>query len=289
MPFLFNFGQFLCAALIVVFLTVCPVAAEMRVFELQHRPASELAENVTELLGEQARVAAHRNTLVVRASPEVIADVETLVATFDKPLSMLRISVEQGHEVQSGRGALSASGAVRKGPVAIGTFSRPGPEDGAVFTSTGDAHVELRGQSFEQSQSRHARQFISVVDGGSASISVGRAVPFTSQLRYYSRRHPHYVESVSYQRVDTGFRVIPQLNGNDVDVEIAPYMAFLDQDDPLQIIFHDAATKVRIPAGAWYDLSQYLETHDDLSREILSVGADNMSQSGSIRIRIDPQ
>lgn len=268
---------------------VAPALAEMRIFELQHRPASDLAETVRPLLSEQAKLAVHRNTLVVRGTTEELAEVASLVAAFDKPLAMLRISVEQGYQSQAAGRGLSASGSVSSGPVTVGVFNRGGRDNASIHTGRGDLDVVVRGSVAGRNQSRRASQFISVLDGSPATISVGRAVPFTSQLRYFSRRHPRYLESVSYQRVDTGFHVTPYLLGDAVDAEIQPYMAFVEQDKPLQIVFHELTTKVRIPVGSWYDLSRHMETQDDLSREILSVGSETGAESGEIRIRIDPQ
>lgn len=202
---------------------------------------------------------------------------------------MLRITVEQGVDRLSSGSDLSASGVVRKGPVSIGVNSRPVPDETSIFITNRDAQVVLSGQADNRKEVRQASQFVTVLDGSSASLSVGRAVPFTSQLRYYSHKHPHFVESVSYQRVDTGFHVTPQLLGDVVEVEIAPFMSFLDQDKPQQIVFHELSTRSRIPVGAWYDLSQQMATHDNLSREVLASGTGANAESRSIRIRIDRQ
>ncbi len=56
-------------------------SAEMRIFELQHQSGGELAEMVRTLVGREAKVAAHRNTLVVNASPAELDDVARLVAS----------------------------------------------------------------------------------------------------------------------------------------------------------------------------------------------------------------
>ena len=283
------FKSVLALALLAALLFAIPAAAEMRIFTLQHRPADEIAETVWALLGEQAKVAVHRNTLIVRATEAEIAEVETLVAAFDQPLTMLRITIEQGARKNSAGKEISASGSAGKGSVRVDIPGRPKHEDSTVFMSTGEAEIQLHGQSRSRSETRHASQVIAVLDGATASINVGRAVPFTSQLRYYARRHPHYVETISYQRVDTGFVVTPYLHGDVVEAEVSPFMAYLDRDKPSQIVFHEVTSRIRIPVGAWYDLSQHMQTHDDLSRVILSAGSESNDDYASVRIRIDPQ
>lgn len=261
--------------------------ADMRIFDLQHRPAEVLADTVRNLVGDEAKIAVHRNTLVVRSTPAVINEVARLVAEYDKPMRMLRITVEQGMGREDRRQRASASGRLETGSATIGVPSRPRVGDASIFISTGDVNARLQGNDVSHYENRKASQFVSVLDGSPAIIRVGRSVPFTSQLRYYSRRHPRFVESIEYQRVDTGFEVLPEVFGGNVRLKINPFMAFLDQDSPNQIVFQEMASTVSIPLGAWYDLSDHMSTQNDLSREILGVGKQSVQDSNRVRIRVD--
>ena len=86
------------------------VSAEMRLFELQHRPVAELAEIVRSLLGDEARIAAYRNTLVVNASPDALDEVARLIASYDRSKQMLRVIIDQGKAFSGQERAVSASG-----------------------------------------------------------------------------------------------------------------------------------------------------------------------------------
>lgn len=269
------------------FLFEAPAFADMRIFELQHHPAAKIAETVRALIGEDARIAVHRNTLAVRSTPEVINEVAALIAYYDKPLSMLRITVEQGRdtEIYTQRG--SASGQLQAGSVNVGIPSAPTLGDTSIFVTSGNAQVRMSGTGVVHDERRQVSQFVSVLDGSPALILIGRAIPFTSQLRYYSRQHPHFVESIEYQRVDTGFEVLPEVVGDQVRLQINPFMSFLDKTSPNQIVYQEMTSVLNIPLGSWSDLSAHLGKEGGLNLEILGAGTGAGSDSSHVRIRID--
>lgn len=268
------------------------VSADMRIFELQHRPVGELAEIVRTLLSEEAKVAAYQNTLVVNASPAELQEVARLVATYDRAKQMLRVTIEQGKSSLDAKSDIGVSGKIQDGDTRI-VLGRSGERltgsDSLIKINSSNNHLNIRASDNSYRESRQVSQFVSVLEGEPALISVGRAVPFTSQMLSYCRRHPEFIETISYQNVDTGFEILPVMYNDMVDLEIRPFMAFLDSRNPQQIVFHELSTKVRIPAGAWYELGGHMQTQDSLSREILGAGKGNAENDSSIRVRVEPQ
>lgn len=264
--------------------------AEMRIFTLEHKPAAEIAEVVRALVSDGAKVATHRNTLVVNTSPAELEEIARLVAEYDQPVRMLRVTVEQSLRETSRSHDLGASGRISSGSVVIGAGQpRRQPGNGSIIIQNDQGRVRLQGQDRSVTESRSAQQFMVVMEGSPAVIRVGQRVPFTSELYFYSRRHPHFVEVVEYQNVDTGFEVLPVVQGDRVELEISPFMAFLDRDNPNRIVFHDLVTRVRVPLGAWYDLGGQVSTSDGLSREILRTGVQSGQEENSLRVRVDPE
>ena len=103
--------------------------AEMRIFELQHRSAAELAEMVRELVGEGAKVATHNNKLLVNASAAELAEIAELVASYDRIQPMLRVTVNQGNRLDDHNREVSTSGRLQGGSVVVG-LNEPGRGDG---------------------------------------------------------------------------------------------------------------------------------------------------------------
>jgi type II secretory pathway component GspD/PulD (secretin) len=262
--------------------------AEMRIFELQHRSAEEAAEMVRSLLDDDAKIAAHKNTLVVNASPDELAEVAKLVTSYDHAQRMLRVTVEQGNSLNDQNREINASGHVQDGSVVV-DVGRTQSENSNVRFSRNNSQIAVHAQDRSRLESRQASQFMVVMEGYTARISVGHSVPFTSQMLYYWRRHPRFIETIAYQHVDTGFEVLPEVIGNMVQLEIRPFMAFLDSQNPDQIVFQELSTQVRIPLGTWYELSASANLQDGLSKEILGGGSYATGSTNSIRLRVDPE
>ncbi|MDH3808740.1 MAG: hypothetical protein OES29_08940 [Desulfuromonadales bacterium] len=267
-------------------------SAEMRLFELQHRPVGELAEMVRSLLGEEARVATDRNTLVVNASPSALDEVARLVDSYDRSKQMLRVTIEQGKTLSGHERGVSTSGRLQNDDsrIVIGSSGKKSPEGGStIIVDSGQNRLKLRGTDSRYRESRQVSQFVSVLEGEPALVSVGRAVPFTSQMLTYWRQHPGFIATTSYENVDTGFEVLPTLYNGMVEIEVRPFMASLDRDNPQQIVFHELATKVNVPVGAWYELGGHMQAQDDLSREILGAGRGSMQNGSSVRVKVETE
>ncbi len=269
-----------------------PALAEMRIFELQHRPVAELAEMVRSLLGEEVKVAAYRNSLAVNATPAVLDEVARLVASYDRARQMLRITIEQGMTSLARERGGSVSGRLQDdGSRVVFGSSGPSSQDNnsSVFIGSGRNQLKIRGRDNSERDSRQFSQFISVLEGEPALILVGRAVPFTSQLLSYCRRHPEFIATTSYEQVDTGFEVLPEVYQNTVELDVRPFMAFLDPHNPQQIIFHELGTKISIPFDTWYELGGHGQLQDGLSREILAGGKGSAETASSVRIKVESQ
>jgi len=268
------------------------VSAEMQIFELQHRPVGELAEIVRDLLGEEARVAAYRNTLVVNGSPSALDEVARLVASYDRSRQMLRVTIDQGKTFSGYERGGNASGRLKfeDSRIVLGHSGDKSPQGGStIIVDSGQSRLKVRGTDSRYRESRQVSQFVSVLEGEPALVSVGRAVPFTSQMLTYCRQHPDFIATTSYENVDTGFEVLPTLHNGMVEMEVRPFMAFLDRDNPQQIVFHELGTKVNVPVGAWYELGGHVQAQDGLSREILGAGRGAAQNGSSVRVKVETQ
>jgi hypothetical protein len=203
---------------------------------------------------------------------------------------MLRVTIEQGKTFSENERAVSSSGRLQNedSRIVFGPSGKKSSDDGStIIVDSGQNRLKLRGTDSLYRESRQVSQFVSVLEGERALVSVGRAVPFTSQMLTYCRQHPGFVATTSYEKVDTGFEVLPRLNNGKVEMEVRPFMAFLDRDNPQQIVFHELGTKVNIPVGTWYDLGGSVQAQDGLSREILGAGRGGAQNGSSVRVKVE--
>ncbi len=78
-------------------------APENRVFELEHRRADDVIAQLRDLYGNEPRLSANGQSLVVRAEPEQLAEIERLVWQIDQPLRQVQISLRQRNMASGSR------------------------------------------------------------------------------------------------------------------------------------------------------------------------------------------
>lgn len=284
------------SALMIVCVALASTAfAETRIFDLQHRRAADVAEAVRTVLGDNVKVTAIDRSLVVNASAAELSGAAELISRLDRPARMLRVYVAQ--DQRDSRHASSAGGSVHvsTGNAAVIVGGRPTahpPAPGGATVILGGDHGTIvgSGQSGSRVETRRSEQFLATLEGSPARISVGRRIPFTERWLELARRHARLVESTRYESVDTGFEVIPEfLTGDQVELTIHPFMAFVDPHRDREIRFSDLTTRVRIPLGEWFDLGGAMSGEDEVSREILATGSQGRGEDGRVRIRVELQ
>jgi hypothetical protein len=206
---------FLMVAL-VPFLTILGVtrcSAETLVYPMRYRTAAEAVPMVQVLfsLGGRAVSDARTNALLVVDDEETIERVREFLAGFDKQGKMVRIRV--GFD-ESGAG-------VRAGVEGSARASREDWSAGAGKPVTKDG-VDVRLQDRIRMQQRSSEFFVTTVSGSAAYIMVGQDILYTQRWVDLTRRYGGIMESVTIQRIETGFEVMPVILKDHVDVEITP-------------------------------------------------------------------
>lgn len=245
------------------------VLAEVKVIELRHRPASELAGAVAPLLSGEGSVSAYGGKLILKGSARELAEIEGVVRQLDLPRRTLRLTVRQSSsELNSGQQR------------ALGGRMQAGDESGVEFSGS---HQRTLGTG-----SRSSDQFLLLLDGEEGYIIVGQEVPFTSELAVLAGRHLAMAQRVDFRQVATGFRVRPQLLGESVQLEVTPQMSNLESRDPAgELTFSSLSSKVVFPLGQWFNLAGHLEGQDELSRALLSRQLGAGEARHQVYIRVD--
>ncbi|MHB1397299.1 MAG: secretin N-terminal domain-containing protein [Trichloromonadaceae bacterium] len=246
-----------------------PAYAEVKVIELRHRPASEMAATLEPLLGRESSVSAYGGKLILKGSAKELAELEQLVRKLDIQRSTLRLSVRQNAGNLSSGQQDALGGRIQTGP---------------------GAETELAAR-FERNLGTGAQtseQFLLVLDGEEGYIAVGREVPYTSELAVLAGRHLAVAQRTEFRQVSTGFRVRPQLLAEAVQLELTPHMASLDrQQQGGELTFSTLTSKVVIPLGQWFNLAGHLESRDELSRAILARNLGSGQAHSQVHIKVD--
>jgi len=251
-------------------------ALEFKIIPLQHRFAEDILPSIQPLVSGNGTISAMQNNLIIRTSPENMAEIERIISTLDVARQNLRIAIKRQAAINTEASNASISARKRIGNVEVSTSNHPAHDKNS-------AHIALENRQIHTQNS--SDQFINVTDGESAFISVGQSVPFTQEWITLTRRYIHMQRTTEFTDVTTGFSVRPRSIGEQVEVKISPRIAQLNQNG--YIDFEQLTTTVRVNRGEWLDLSSLMTQKDEVSRAILSWKSSRNSQNNQLSIRVD--
>ena len=247
---------------------------EFKIITLQHRFADDLLTIISPMVGPDGTATGMRNQLILRTSPERMREIEATVQQLDAARANRRITVNTNNNRQTQLDRAEASGKVKVGKVTIGNDRRARP-------NTGNIDIVSR-----TSNTRHnSSQFLNVIDGERAFIRVGQIVPFTQEWVTITRRYMQIDRTTDWHDVSTGFAVRPRTIGNQVELEITPRIAQLNNQG--YIDFEALSTTLRVSLGEWVDIAGTMQNHDDVSRKILGFQNTSSQQNSGLTIKVD--
>lgn len=271
-----HFRASLCFLFAMLFSVTAMAATEFKIITLQHRFADDLLPIIQPLAGEDGVVTGMQNQLIIRTSPENMAEIEQVIASMDVARSNLKITVNRQNNLDSTQHGVDVSGRKRIGNAAISTNRYPRQARDGV-------QIDIQNNSSTTKQNN--QQFINVVDGEFAFIQVGQSVPFTQEWRTFTHRYTHIQRTTEFIEVSTGFAVRPRSIGGQIELDITPRIAQLNQQGFID--FEALRTVVRVNKGEWFDLGGAMQRNDEVSRAILSFKNKAQTQNNVLNIRVD--
>jgi len=241
--------------------------AEVRSIALEHARASELVPVLEKLFGDEVRIAVSGNTVVLRGVAADLADALKVIEKFDVEREVLRVSVRQSSRAIDSGVHYGDDGL---GPVGNGALKRLGTSSETV------------------------NQFVRVLDGGKAMITVGREVPYTAEMAVWVEKYGGrgMARRIDFQSVETGFFVSPNLYGDQVLLEVTPYLSEFAGDaaessGARPVLFQEAMTRVPLPLGRWVDLAGHFYGGSDIGGDFVRFSTGQQTGQRTIQVRVD--
>lgn len=264
-----------------ILLLICSSAfaeTEFKIFSLQHRFASDFLPIVEPMVGADGTANAIDSQLIIRAQPARMREIEALVANMDIARVNRKITVSTSNNMQSQRERVEAKGATKVGKV---TISNDRKAQNSNKPSSDRVDIENSSSNTQQS----SNQFINVLDGERAFIRIGQLVPFTQEWVTITRRYIQVDKFTDWREVTTGFAVRPRTIGNEVELEITPRIARLNNQG--YIDFEELTTVIRTSLGAWVDIGGTMQQNDEVSRKILGFQNNSSQQNSALSVKVD--
>ena len=252
------------------------LAVEVAVIKVNYRSATDILPLLQDLLSPSGKVSVdtRTNSLIVFDSKESLAKIEAFVSSIDRPAEQVKVRFRFQESGVSTSRDVGASGTVNRErwSVTTGGDTRPG--------------VHVRAQDTQVNRRGNTESFISVMSGSSAYLWVGKDIPYTEPWIYLTRRYAHVVETVNFQRVETGFEVRPVVAGNNVQLEIVPRISSFDRQEQV-VRLTEAATTLAVPKGQWLTIGGTSEQSNEVFRDILSYGSSSTNSSLSLSLMVE--
>jgi type II secretory pathway component GspD/PulD (secretin) len=254
-----------------------PCAAENLVYPMQYRTAAEAVPMVEALLspGGRAVADARTNTLLVVDDEETIERVREFLAGFDKPGKMVRIRVRFDESGAGERTSIEGSARASGEDWSAGA-GRPMTKDG----------VNVRLQDRSRVQQRSSEFFVTTVSGSAAYVMVGQDILYTQRWVDLRRRYARITESVTIQRIETGFEVMPVILKDHAEVEITPRISHGGPGAGV-IRFAEASTRLVAPTGQWVTIGGASDQSNEVIRAVLEAGRGERRSVTSISLLVE--
>jgi len=251
-------------------------ATEFKIITLQHRFAEDILPAILPLVGSGGTASAMQNNLIIRTSSENMVEIEQMISTLDTARQNLKITVSRNKNISSDSSKTEVAVRKRIGNVVVETESSRRIVRDGVTLNTGN----------QQNNSNSSNsQFIQVIDGEKAFISVGQSIPYTQEWISMTHRYSNIRRTTEFVTIDTGFAVRPRAIGNLVELEITPRFSQLNQRG--MIDFETLTTTIRASRGEWVNLADIMQHKDDVSRAILSWQSNYQSSNSQLLIKVE--
>jgi len=217
----------------------------IEVIELRSRPLEEILPVIQPFVGAEDTVTGMGNNLVIKASPAKVQEIRRLLETLDRPPRRLVISVGKQGDVSSSSSGYRASADIKAGDSRFSINSPGHPTDSSR------AQVRIHDNTLQGA--RTTRHRVQALEGRPAYITSGTRIPLQTSERYYDRGVPYQQRTTQLQDVNSGFYVVPRVNGDEVTLEI---MQHDDRPGERRGVINTQATGtvVRGRLGEWVEL-----------------------------------
>jgi hypothetical protein len=261
----------------------------LKIIPLKHRSAEELIPVIRPMLGAGENVGGMQYQLFVRASDKGLRDIELLLAELDRARKNLKITLQQDVARNSGAISQGISGEGRAGDVRVIVPSRreSGGRGGLVIGGTQEDSLRYKITRSTGSSQDNNSQFINVLEGAPAFIRVGQSLPYAQRFLVFAGNRVVYGQDTQFLNVTTGFDVLPRLNGDRVELEIAPRLSFVGNGGIQDVRFQELRTTVSVKLGEWVELGGVISGRDEVSRAIFETASTQSGERRTVRFKVE--
>jgi type II secretory pathway component GspD/PulD (secretin) len=284
-------GKVLCALVFTSMLALTlPALAQQTVLEvidLKYHSADQIVPMLKPLLAPGGTISALQNRVIVRTTPQNLAELHKVLDAVDRMPKRLVISVRQ-EAAQSGETTeAEISGSIGTDGARISVPGSHTKQGAGAEVRKGDNVVRGRVLSSQSAATDRGVQTVQVLEGNEALIRVGQSVPVRSGSLTVAPLATQITQSVEYRDVDTGFRVRPRVNGNQVTLEISSRRDTIADPNAQSFNVQRIDTVVSGRLGEWMEIGSVDQGRVQAEGGTISRRTGSLSDDRKIFVKVD--
>lgn len=274
-----------------VLVPVACAQTTVEVLPLKYRKSEQVIPVLQPLLGRDSSISGFQNQLVIRATLAELAQLKRVLADIDTAPKRLLITVRQDADQDRDHREAELSGSIGNNNARITVPGGGAQGGGNVVLREDDDRLRGRIVDSQRSSSSSTRQSIQVLEGYSAFIRVGESRPLRSRQMVRTIVNgqvvDRVVEGTEYRDANTGFSVVPRVQGNLVTLDINPQRETFDESRRGAVNVQRVMTTVSGRLGEWMDLGGINESRSDNQSALLGRSSTSSSERRGVQVKVE--
>ncbi|MCQ4320320.1 secretin N-terminal domain-containing protein [Stutzerimonas stutzeri] len=256
-----------------LFIVSSALNAATEVIALDFRMAEDVLPIAQAVVGDQGKVNAYGNQLIVNAPSAVITELRTVLSKLDTEPRRLLISVDTQNSAAGGERGYRVDGTTRIGDVEVqsGHGEKRGRDQARIIRRS----TNSQGGGVQQVQA---------TEGYPALIQIGQSVPITTTG---PDGYGQIYQQTQYRDVTRGFYATATVQGDQVQVTISSHNDRMSTSQPGAINVQQTDTRVSGRLGEWIELGGLDESASSSENGMLRRYSTAGRQDLSLRLKID--
>lgn len=249
------------------------IHAATEVIPLNFRMAEDVLPIAQSVVGDQGKVNAYSNQLIVNAPAAVISELREVLSQLDNEPRRLLISVDTQNSAIGSDGGYRVDGSTKIGDVEVRTGR--GEKEGRDQVRIIRHSTTSQGNGVQQVQA---------TEGYPALIQVGQSVPITTSG---ADGYGQIYQQTQYRNVTRGFYATATVHGDRVQVTISSHQDRMSPTQPGAINIQETDTRVSGQLGEWISLAGIDESASSHQSGTLRRYSTLGQQDLSLRLKVD--
>ncbi|MFN0038422.1 MAG: hypothetical protein ACKVP2_02785 [Burkholderiales bacterium] len=259
----------------------------LEVITLKYRSAEQVIPILKPLLAPGGTLSGMQYNLVIRTTPQNLAELRKVLETVDSMPRRLVISVRQDSAGSGNTSQAEIAGSIGTDKGRVTVPGRPNDQGATVVLRRGDDRVGARVLNSQSAATDRNVQTVQVLEGSEAVIRVGQSVPVRSRSVIQTPQGTQISESVEYRDADTGFRVRPRIGGDRVTLEIVSRRDSVSDPNIESFNIQRVETVVSGRLGEWIEFGGVGQSHVQSDNAAISRRTSAVTDDRKIYLKVE--